>query len=109
MPETRTHHMSSLFPNAKLCTSFWQRLRGFMFYRTPPGKTLILQNVKMIHMFFVFFPLGIIVVNKDNVVVDVFVIKPWHISKYYPAASFIIEIDELRSLNRIRIGDLLKF
>jgi uncharacterized membrane protein (UPF0127 family) len=78
-----------------------------MFYRTPPRKTLLLPRVKMIHMFFVFFPLGILVLDKNNVIIDKFIIKPWRVSRYYTQAECFLETPDISALPEVHTGDVL--
>ena len=86
---------------------FFGRLRGLMFY--PPGqqRSLLLANVKMIHMCFVRFPLGIVVLDRTFTVLDVFIIGPWHVSTYYPRAAHFLETTDIRIVERVRTGDVL--
>lgn len=98
-----------VIPSAELCVSFWSRLRGFMFQRGPSLKALVFQKVAMIHMFFVFVPLAIIVCDTHKKVIDSFVILPWRVSKYYPDAEYLIETTDERVLQLVRPGDILTF
>jgi len=77
--------------------------------KTPEPKTIIFINEKMIHMFFCFFDLPVLILNKDKIVIDRFIIKPWHISKYYPQAKYIVETTDNELFDNIRIGDQLIF
>jgi len=93
--------------NTVLCDSFSLKLRGYMFYKKPPFDSLILLNEKAIHMFFCFFKLAIIVLDKEHEIIDKFVIAPWRISKYYFKAQMILESPDLSILDKVSVGDKL--
>jgi uncharacterized membrane protein (UPF0127 family) len=60
-------------------------------------------------MLFVFFPLGVIWVNKENVVVDTTVARPWRLS-YTPRApaQYVIETSP-DVVKMVGIGDHIQF
>ena len=62
-----------------------------------------------IHMFFVFFDLGVIWVNDAGVVVDKVLAKPWRPS-YVPQdpARYVIE-GHPENLEKVNIGDHIQF
>jgi len=101
---------------AKWCTGFLCKLKGFMFRRSiEDDEALVFVHRRdnrintSIHMFFVPFDLGVIWVNQAGEVVDFVCAKPWRPS-YAPKkpASYVIELhpDKLKS---IRVGDFVDF
>ena len=80
-----------------------------MFYRTPPAFSLLFKKVSALHMFFVFFPLAVIVLDKEKRVQNKFVLRPWMVSGYLAHAEHIIETTDLAVLNNITLGDILSF
>lgn len=94
---------------AELCLSFWSRLRGYMFRTRPLDHTLVFPKCTMIHMFFVFLPLAVIVCDEQKQVLDVFRIAPWQVSRYYPRAGYMLETADMSILSRVRAGDILTF
>jgi uncharacterized membrane protein (UPF0127 family) len=105
-----------LVPHARWCDTFASKLRGFTFRRTlPPGEGLVLvekQESRLntsIHMFFVFFDLGVLWVDSAGEVVDKVLARPWRPS-YVPraAARYVVETNP-EILNRVQLGDRLRF
>jgi uncharacterized membrane protein (UPF0127 family) len=105
-----------LIQQAKWCTSFLCKLKGFMFRRSiEQDEALIFVHRRdnrintSIHMFFVPFDLGVIWVNKTGKVVDLVCAKPWRPS-YAPKepASYVIELHPDK-LGSVAIGDSIEF
>lgn len=99
---------------AKWCQSYMCRLRGLSFRRSlSEGTGLLLINskenrsVSTIHMWWVFFPLGIIWLDASLVVVDTKLARPWKFYMPGQPASYILE--GLPSiLESVKIGDRLE-
>lgn len=89
--------------------SFLQRLIGFMFYINKNRKTIFFKKVKIIHNFFVFISLAVLVLNKEKRVIKKFILRPFRISGYYPDAEYIIESNELNILKKIKLNQQLEF
>jgi uncharacterized membrane protein (UPF0127 family) len=77
---------------ARWCESFLCRLRGLTFRRSiAAGEGLLLVDRSegrmsaSIHMWMVFFPIGVIWLNSRREIVDTIVAKPWRV--YLPAAA----------------------
>ena len=105
-----------LLDHLKWCDSFGSKLRGFTFRRAlSPADGLVLVEksdsrlTTSIHMFFVFFNLGVIWVNEAGEVVDSLVARPWRPS-YAPQspARYVIELHP-SLLEQVQIGDHLQF
>jgi uncharacterized membrane protein (UPF0127 family) len=98
------------------CASFLCRLRGLTF-RRPLGHDdglLLIGNREnrtdtAIHMFFVFFPIAAIWLDRDGQVVDAQLARPFR-PVYVPRAPArdILE-GPPAILERVRIGDKLRF
>jgi uncharacterized membrane protein (UPF0127 family) len=98
------------------CTSFLCRLRGLTFRRAlDDGEGLLLVGNRenrtdtAIHMFFVFFPIAAIWLDRNGQVVDTKLAQPFH-PIYVPQASArdILE-GPPAILEHIQIGDRLRF
>lgn len=105
-----------LIEQAKWCTTFFSKLRGFMFRRSIERDEALVFVYKKdnrvhtsIHMFFVPFDLGVVWVNEAGDVVDTVIAKPWR-PQYSPSqpASFVIELHP-NKLDLVKIGDKLLF
>ena len=105
-----------LIQSARWCSSRLCRLRGLQFRRRlNPGEALILVKDKdsiansSIHMFFVFFPIAAIWINKKRKVTSAQLAKPWR--PYYASpepASYVLETSP-DFLDKIAVGDELVF
>ena len=98
------------------CDTFWKRARGLMFraslgpdevYLFVERKESVAQTT--IHMFFVFFPIAVIWLDRDGRVVDKVLARPFR--PYYapggPAQYFVEGRPSL--LDRVSAGDRLGF
>jgi uncharacterized membrane protein (UPF0127 family) len=99
---------------ARWCESYLCRLRGLTFRRSlPPGEGLLLVDAResisgtSIHMWGVFFPIGVIWLDSAKWVVDCKVAHPWRI--YTPAspARYVLE-GPLAILEHVKVGDALE-
>ncbi len=101
---------------ASFCESFWCHLRGLSFRRNIPcdmGLLLVYSKDSIIeaaiHMFGVFFDLGIIWINNSGVVVDKCLAKRF-VTVKAPSkpARYVLEVVPDR-LNEFQIGDRITF
>lgn len=101
---------------AKWCASYWCHLRGLQFVlRLPPDQGVLFVTGHegiahtAIHMFFMFFSIGVIWLDASGKVVDKKLAKPWR--PYYgsraPARYYIEANPDI--LERVEIGDVLRF
>lgn len=100
----------------RLCDTFLCRLRGLTFRRSWPQDEglLFVESVESrmatsIHMFFVFFSIAVVWLDRDQVVVDKTLARPFR--PYYapqaPAQFFVEGHPSL--LERVSIGHRLEF
>ena len=105
-----------LIERAHWCASWLCKLRGLQFrLRLEPGEALILVEPfdstvnSSIHMFFVFFPIAAVWINKEGRVTSAQLAKPWR--PYYASrapARYVLETSP-DFLNRIAVGDEVDF
>ncbi len=87
-----------LASKVEFADTFWRRFRGLMFRRNfPKGQTLLFKLAKSgrygVHMFFVRFPIDLLYLNQDFVVVDIRrELRPWRIHRPKVKASYIVEL-----------------
>ena len=98
------------------CDTFWKRGRGLMFRRVLPedevylfveGRESVAQTT--IHMFFVFFPIAVVWLDRDREVVDKALARPFRpfYAPQSPAQFFVEGHPSL--LERVHLGDRLEF
>lgn len=95
----------------KLANSFFTRLKGLMFRRDPiKDEGLWIVPCNAIHMFFMKFPIDVILLNKHNEVVRVYQgLEPWKLTKPLKAAHSTLELPfgSIKLLD-IRIGSIIQ-
>jgi len=105
-----------LLSRVRHCASFTCQLRGLMFRRTldeQEGLVLIGQTenrlASAIHMFFVFFPIAAIWLDRQGRVVDAQLARPFR-PVYLPqsAAKDVLE-GSPTLLDKVKIGDHIRF
>ena len=74
--------------------SFLARGRGLMMAPPlPAGGGLVLDPCNSIHMFFMRYPLDVLFVDKDGVVVFMYTeIKPWRVGRIVRGAKLAVEL-----------------
>ena len=80
--------------NIGIADNFFTRFKGLMFEKTLPENTgLMIYPCNSIHMFFMNFPLDILFVNKDDIIVNYLENFPKNkVSKIYSNAKYVIEL-----------------
>ena len=87
-----------LAKNVILCDNLWSSMRGLMFRKELQQKEGLLIDLKKdtnasIHMFFVKFPIDVIWLNSEKLVVDTaHNVKPNSIVKPAEFARFVVEL-----------------
>jgi uncharacterized membrane protein (UPF0127 family) len=103
-----------VLPRAKWCQSYWCHFRGLMLRTSLPEDEGILfvygRESRMdtsIHMFFCFFSIATVWLDKNGVVVDKVLAKPWRpfYASSKPAQYFVEARPSL--LDRVQIGERL--
>jgi uncharacterized protein len=96
--------------NIKVADSFWPRLIGFMFRKSPrPYDGIYFPNCKWVHNSFVRFPIDVVFINKDGVIVKLIrKFDPWQISGYCRTADSVLELAMNILPTTLNEGDKLK-
>lgn len=78
----------------EMADSFFKRLKGLMFRKDPiKNEGLWIVPCNAVHMFFMKFPLDIVLLNEQNEVVGVFhSLKPWKMTKPIKKAHSTLEL-----------------
>jgi uncharacterized membrane protein (UPF0127 family) len=97
--------------HVEVAGSVLSRFRGLMFRdHLPEGHGLALRPCSSIHMFFMRFPLDVVFVDGDGVVVHLYHgLKPWRMSRIVRRAKAAIELPK-GTLERagVRVGDVVR-
>lgn len=101
--------------DAKICRSVLLKARGLMFYMKIKGFGLVfefnLERKRSLHNFFVFFPIDVVFLNKDQEIVEIKErFKPF--TMYFPKqkSKYIIELPAGIIANTgSQIGDVVNF
>ena len=100
----------------KLCDNFWTRFRGLQLVTHLPDDEGLLfitgsenRANTTIHMFFMFFSIGVVWLDASGKVVDKCFAKPWR-PVYAPRspAQYFVEAKPV-ILDKVQIGDMLQF
>lgn len=106
------HKNKVISSNPKICKTYFSKLRGLMFRKKFKNfDSLIMINKKetkhnsAIHMFFVFYPISIIWLNNEHIIVDKKRFYPFH-PLYVPKlkAKYILELP-IEKGETLNIGD----
>ena len=89
--------------------TLWSRLIGLIGRRSlPPGSALIIPGCNQVHTFGMRFPIDVLFLNEDNVILAAETLRPWKMSKRHPGASKVIELPAgTISESSIALGDQL--
>ncbi len=107
---------ATLVPRVRRADSFLARLRGLTFRRRlGEGEGLLLvgrresRTEASIHMFFVFFPIGVLWLDAEDRVVDKVLARPFR--PYYAPQGPAIGVLECQPevLDQVEIGDSIRF
>ena len=100
----------------KLCDNFWTRFRGLQLVThllDDEGLLFVTGSENRantsIHMFFMFFSIGVVWLDATGKVVDKCFAKPWR-PAYAPKspAQYFVEANPT-ILDKVQIGDVLRF
>lgn len=105
-----------ILKRVKLCDNFWTRFRGLQLVTYLPDDEGLLfvtgsenRANTTIHMFFMFFSIGVVWLDAKGKVVDKCFAKPWR-PAYAPRspAQYFVEAKPA-ILDKVQIGDELRF
>jgi uncharacterized protein len=98
--------------DAHKAANFLARGRGLMMAPPlPQGGGLVLDPCGSIHMFFMRYPLDILFLNREGVVVFMYKgIKPWRVGRIVRGAKMAVELPEgAIDASRTAVGDRISF
>lgn len=75
--------------------SFWQRFKGLMGTTSLAiGHGMLFPHTNSVHMFFMRYPLCVVYLNKDFVVLRCVVLRPWTIGPVVRGTYWVLELPE---------------
>lgn len=78
----------------QIADSYFSRLKGLMFRKEPIlNEGLLIVPCNAVHMFFMKFPIDVVLLNEQNQVVEIFhSLKPWRMTKPVKSAHSTLEL-----------------
>lgn len=113
MPVRNTTKKTLLAKNAGLCKTIFSKSIGLMFSKKISPLVFVFNEEKIIplHMFFVFYPIDVLFLNKKKVVVEIKKnFKPFSFYTPKKRSMYIIELPQ-GTINKTKteIGDKISF
>lgn len=102
---------SNLVNRGRVADNFWLRFRGLTFvHKLEHGQGLLITQTNSVHTHFMFLPIDILFVSKNNVVIDiVHALKPWRILLPRLKANYVVELPAFAvAKSGTQIGDQLQ-
>jgi uncharacterized membrane protein (UPF0127 family) len=100
-----------IFSEVDEAKGFFKRLIGLMFKDTSASnKALFIRRCNWIHTFFMRFPISVIYIGADNVVVEVDpFVAPWKVCRPRLSAKHVLELEaDPKRISEISKGEVLK-
>jgi uncharacterized membrane protein (UPF0127 family) len=78
----------------RVADRFWARLIGLMLARPlPAGAGLVIVPCSSIHTQFMRFPIDVLYVNKQDVIVGIDRnLRPWRIGRFHKKVHYVVEL-----------------
>ena len=101
------HKGRVLVSEVRVADTFFKRLKGWMLLKKPPQHVLWIKPCASIHTFFMNFPIDVLFLDEDLVVVDKKTsIKKNSIAKPVRKSKYVIEGSE-NLFSDIKVGDVI--
>ena len=102
-----------LAENAKICASIFSKALGLMFSKKITPLIFIFKKEKIIplHMFFVFYPIDVLFLDKNKIVAEVKEsFKPFSFYTPNRRAMYVIELQKgIVKKTKTQVGDKIQF
>lgn len=83
----------SLGQKVRIATSFVDRAIGLLSTSSlGPGEGLWISPCSSVHTFFMRFPIDILFLNQEGIVIGCGTLSPWRISKWYLKSRGVLEL-----------------
>lgn len=95
--------------NAALADTFFRRFLGLMWRKNMPlDYCLMIQPCNQVHMMNMRFPIDVIYLDKNHIVIDIDRdLQPWKIGRKRSAAKGVLECHAGYTDDRLTMGDQL--
>lgn len=106
-----SRNSAQLASSAKQASSFPSRAKGLIGKRLfLAGEGLIIRPCKMVHMFFMAFPIDVVFCRKDGTVLAIDEnLQPWKFSRHEPESAFVIELPVgMARQSELQKGDVIR-
>ncbi len=98
-----------LAEHVDIADSFKKKLIGLMGKKTLlSGQGLFLKNCSSVHCFFMKFPIDVVYLSQEMVVLHMETIQPWHIGSFTKNTKHILEL-VAESAKGVSLGDKINF
>lgn len=93
----------------RIANTPWANFRGLMLARPlQSGEGLVIVPCSSIHTQFMRFPIDVLYVNKDDVIVGIDRnLRPWRIGRFYRGVHYVVELPAGAAAG-CQVGDRLK-
>ena len=103
------HQGKLVLSDVIFANTFWSRLCGYMFRKTPHASAILFEPANAMQTTFMHFDLDIIFLTRDNEVVKVLRnVRPWRHTWFYPKVRKALEIPSGTLKGEIREGEKLE-
>lgn len=91
----------------EVADTFMKRFKGLMFRSClPVGKALMLFNCSSVHTCFMRFPIDVVYLNRNYIIVGIETLRPWGIGKMLRGTKMIVEMNE-GAAKQLNVGEQL--
>ncbi len=95
---------AEIIPEMLIADSFFKRLLGYMFVKSPHYEAILIKPCDSIHTFFMRFPIDVLFVNENmEVIKKIEGLKPWKVILPQRGCKMVIEAGEGRFRN-VKVG-----
>ena len=96
--------------SCEMANTHFTRFMGLMFRKgLEENCGLILDPCNQIHTFHMRFPIDVVTIDKDNIILDIFeAVEPWKVKPVVKNGKKVIELDAFVAKEKgLKIGDKL--
>jgi uncharacterized membrane protein (UPF0127 family) len=104
-----SHDQKVFVEGVELADTFWSKLSGFMFRKSPHVPGFVFESTSSIHSNFMFFTLDLAFLDKESRVIKIIRgMKPWRFTWFYPKTRYVLEVPTGVLPLTLKVGDKLE-